>query len=82
MRAHFDRIGHTVSEEVARKSCLDKVRYPSRNRARDRAVLIVKQNPERPALRPYRCTICGDFHLTSNVPNPGGQILTTRRAQP
>lgn len=79
MRHHFDRIGHTVSIEAAKRGCLDKRRYPSRTVARDKAVLIGKRNPEWPVLRPYRCTICDAYHLTSSTPTPGGQILTTRR---
>lgn len=78
-RAHFARIGHDVSVEAAKRACLDKVRYASRTVARDKAVLIGKRNPTWPVLRPYACTLCGKFHLTSSVPTPGGQILRKRK---
>ena len=79
MRVHFDRIGHTVPVEVAQRACLDKKRYDSRTIARDKAVMIGKRNPEWAPLRPYRCSICDAFHLTSSVKAPGGQILNKRR---
>ena len=69
MKSGFDRIGHTVTVEHAKRSCLDKVRYDSRNAARDRARFLAKKYPDSGKLRPYRCTICGDFHLTTKIPD-------------
>lgn len=69
MKAGFERIGREVSVEHAKRSCLDKVRYDSRNAARDRAAFLAKKYPGTKAQRPYRCTLCGDFHLTTKTPN-------------
>lgn len=68
MKSGFERIGRTVSVETAQKMCFGKVRYDSRNKARDRATKIRKKYPDSPSQRPYRCTLCGDFHLTSQIP--------------
>ena len=64
-KAHMDRIGHDVTPERAHRSCLDKVRYDSRNEARDRATKLRKKYPDSPRQRVYRCTLCCGFHLTS-----------------
>jgi hypothetical protein len=68
MRSGFDRIGRTVTVEHAVRSCLDKVRYGSRNDARDRATKIAHKFPDSKPQRPYRCTLCGDWHLTTKNP--------------
>lgn len=68
MKAGFDKIGRTVTIETAQRSCLDKKRYPNRNKARDSAARTRRLRPESSPQRPYRCTLCGDFHLTSQVP--------------
>ncbi|HET8744301.1 MAG TPA: hypothetical protein VFM98_01760 [Ramlibacter sp.] len=64
MRAGFERIGRTVSLERAKRSCLDKRAYKSRNEARDFAARNRKKYGET-ADQPYRCTICGKFHLAT-----------------
>lgn len=69
MKSGFDRIGHTVTVETAKKGCFDKRTYDNRNIARDASRKIARNRPEWPPLRPYRCTLCGNFHLTSQVPN-------------
>lgn len=68
MKSGFERIGRTVTVEAAQKACFGKVRYDSRNAARDKATKYRKRYPEAPPQRPYRCTLCGDFHLTTKVP--------------
>ena len=65
MKAHFERIGRDVTIEKAHRSCLDKVRYDSRNQARDRSRHLRKKYPDSSPTRPYRCTICGGWHLAS-----------------
>lgn len=69
MKSGFERIGHTVTVETAQKGCFGKVRYASRNAARDKATKFRKKFPGTPPQRPYRCTLCGDFHLTTQVPS-------------
>ena len=61
----MDRIGHGVTIETAHRSCLDKVRYHSRNEARDRNAHLRKKYPDSPPARIYRCTLCSGFHLAS-----------------
>jgi hypothetical protein len=68
MKSGFDRIGRTVTVEAAKRQCLDKQRYDSRNAARDRAAHIAKKFKDSKPQRPYRCTLCGDWHLTTQVP--------------
>lgn len=67
MKSGFDRIGHTVTQTAAKRSCLEKIRYPSRNHARDAAAKNGKRYPET-ARWIYRCTLCHGFHLTSKPP--------------
>lgn len=69
MKSGFERIGRTVTVETAQKGCFGKVRYESRNIARDRATKLKKKYPDSPRQRPYRCTLCGGVHLTSQIPN-------------
>jgi hypothetical protein len=69
VKSGFDRIGRTVTVEAAKRQCLDKRRYDSRNAARDRAAGIAKKFPGGKPQRPYRCTLCGDWHLTTTIPN-------------
>lgn len=60
-RQHEERIGVTVSLFFAKRSCLDKKRFTSRNRARDWAARGNKKYAR--AQEPYRCTLCGGWHL-------------------
>lgn len=73
MKSGFDRIGHTVTVEHAKRSCLDKARYDSRNAARDRAAYFARRFPDQAPQRPYRCTLCGDFHLTTKKQDGRGK---------
>jgi hypothetical protein len=68
MKSGFDRIGHDVTIEHAKRSCLDKRKYDGRNEARNEAVKLAKRHGT-PKMRPYRCTLCGGFHLTSKIPD-------------
>lgn len=68
MKTGFERIGRTVTIEHAHRSCLDKVGYSNRNDARDNAAKIARKFKSKP-MRPYRCTLCGGFHLTRSIPS-------------
>lgn len=68
MKSGFDRIGHTVTVEAAHRQCLDKKPYASKNKARDAAARNKRIRPDSPVQRPYRCTLCHRYHLTSQVP--------------
>jgi hypothetical protein len=69
MKSGFERIGRTVTVETAQRGCFGKVRYDSRNAARDKNTKYRKKFPGTPPQRPYRCGLCGGFHLTTQVPN-------------
>lgn len=66
MRAGYERIGRSVTVGQAKRKCLDKIRYSSRNKARDTAARKANTHPDWQALSPYRCTICGGWHLTTS----------------
>lgn len=80
MKSHLDRIGFDVSVEQAHRSCLDKVRYDSRNKARDRSRHLRKKYPEALETRPYRCTLCDGWHLASVKGKPNGKTWPNREA--
>jgi hypothetical protein len=65
VKTGMDRIGRDITPERARRSCLDKVRYDSRNEARDRAVFLLKKYQNSRPMKPYRCALCSGFHLAS-----------------
>jgi hypothetical protein len=75
MRSGYERIGRTVKLAVAQRSCLDKRRYSSRNDARDAAAKHQVRLVGSADQRPYRCTLCGGFHLATIKPKN-----TNRRA--
>jgi hypothetical protein len=68
-RQHEERIGHTVPLAIAKRSCLDKHQYESRTRARDAASKNTRRNGWLPT-RPYRCTLCGKWHLATIKTDP------------
>lgn len=76
MRSGYDRIGRSVTIEHAKRSCLDKRPYQSRNMARDAAAKNLRTFGT--ATKPYRCTLCGLFHLTTIRPR-GKDHAPTRK---
>lgn len=68
MKSGMERIGRTVSIEFAKRSCLDKKSYRSRNDARDAAAKNGKRFGGNAAKYWYRCTLCSGWHLTSSAP--------------
>lgn len=69
MKSGVNRIGHDIAVTAAKRGCFDKVRYPNKNVARDCArKLQQKYEKERPQ-RPYRCSLCDGWHLTSQEPD-------------
>jgi hypothetical protein len=66
MKSGFDRIGTIVSLESAKRSCLDKRPYSSRNAARDAAAKNGKKYGR--SYRWYRCGLCHQFHLATVKP--------------
>lgn len=64
MRSGYDRIGRGVSEQQARRQCLDKRRFESRNAARDTAARNLERFGKLAATFVYKCTLCHGWHLT------------------
>lgn len=67
----YRQLGRGVSVERAVRGCLGKRRFDSRNAARDGATTQRKLHPEFLPLHPYRCSICGGFHLTTKPKRKG-----------
>lgn len=65
MRAGFERIGRGVTVKQAKRQCLDKKRYASRNEARDWAARAANRRPNWQTLHPYSCSLCGGYHLST-----------------
>jgi hypothetical protein len=61
---HEERIGRSISLAAAKRSCLDKHPYDSRSIARDAQAKNAKRYGWAPQ-KPYRCTLCGHWHLTT-----------------
>lgn len=70
MKQGYERIGRSVHIAQAKRACLNKKRFSSRNEARDKAARQSNSSPEWYPARPYKCTLCGGFHLTTI---PGGK---------
>jgi hypothetical protein len=68
MKRGMDQIGRTVTLEKAKRGCLEKYRYESKNAARDAAVRVERKRPEWGPMRPYRCGLCDGYHLTTKQP--------------
>lgn len=65
MKHGMERIGRTVTVAQARRSCLEKRKFASKNEARDRAARYLTLEPEWKPMRPYRCALCHGWHLTT-----------------
>lgn len=60
---HFDRMGRSITVERAQRDCFDKKVFEGRNQARDWAARAQKRH-DNPDQQPYRCHVCGKWHLT------------------
>lgn len=81
MRSGYERIGRDVTLKQAKRSCLDKVRYASRNKARDKAAKMANTHPEWDKARPYKCGICSGYHLTTAT-SEGKHLTRAGRHKP
>lgn len=65
MKHRFERIGRDIPVERAVRGCFDKKVFKSRNEARDWAAGSKKRFGDASlGTQPYRCHICGNWHLT------------------
>ena len=79
MKSGIDRIGFDVTTAQAKRKCFDKVRYTSKTAARDEAARKQNRHPEWEPARPYRCSLCSGFHLTTSITGqPKGKALKPR----
>ena len=65
MKAGIERLGRNFTPETAHRMCMDKRVFGSRNEARDFAIKGKKLYENNAKLTPYRCRLCGEWHLTS-----------------
>lgn len=63
--AGYDALGRTVTPQQAHRACWDKRSFPGRPAARDAASKALKYKDGPQHLHPYRCHLCGLWHLTS-----------------
>lgn len=61
----FDRIGREITAEAANRMCIDKKRFNTRNEARDWTLRRTKKYPQDKPCDTYKCSVCGDWHLTT-----------------
>ncbi len=64
MRTGLDRLGREVPTARGNRMCLEKRQFLTRNAARDFSIKGVKNYANAPQ-EPYRCGLCGKFHLTT-----------------
>lgn len=66
MKKGFERVGRSISVERAVRGCFEKKVFDSRNHARDWAARSLKRHGgDTRGTEPYRCHVCGKWHLTS-----------------
>ena len=60
----FDKLGVAISVSKARKMCFNKKSFDTRNDARDYGRRGLKKYGNAATI-PYKCPLCGHFHLTT-----------------
>ncbi len=73
----IQRLGKDFTLATAQRSCFDKKPFDSRLAARDFNARLGKAMPDRSSQTPYRCKVCGMWHLTSL--NKEASAATRRR---
>lgn len=61
----IQRLGKDFTAATAQRSCFEKKPFDSRLAARDFNARLAKAIPLRNPQTPYRCQVCGLWHLTS-----------------
>lgn len=60
----FERLGREIQYDRAKRMCLDKREFPTRNEARDFAARG-ERKMHHTKQKPYRCLLCGKYHLAT-----------------
>lgn len=61
----LQRLGKTYTMAAAQRTCFDKKRFHTRTAARDFNAKLAKYKPDHTHQTPYKCPVCGEWHLTS-----------------
>ncbi|MGE0349825.1 hypothetical protein [Hydrogenophaga sp.] len=72
MKRGMERLGRDISIERAKRGCFQKKMFKTRNQARDWAIVGQKKHGNA-ATEPYRCHLCGHWHLTKLPKNAQGK---------
>ena len=64
MKQGIERLGRNFTPETAHRMCMNKKVFDSRNKARDFAIRG-KKLYWNSSTTPYKCGLCGGWHLTS-----------------
>lgn len=64
MKTGMDLLGREIPMTKAKRMCLDKRQFETRNEARDFAIRGFRQLAHT-RQKPYRCRLCGKFHLST-----------------
>lgn len=62
LATRLEGLGRTITPREARRKCWDKLVFGARTAARDAAKKAERRGIY---LSPYRCQLCGEWHLTS-----------------
>lgn len=65
MRDGIERVGRDIAPERAERGCFKKRVFDTRNEARDWQIRNMKRHPDNKPAHPYRCGVCGHWHLTT-----------------
>lgn len=78
MRQGFEKLGREIPIQRAERMCLQKRQYATRNEARDAAAKYQKREKTFIA-RPYKCSLCSLFHLTTQTPEQTVRMRARKR---
>jgi hypothetical protein len=73
MFKRMEKLGREIPLPQAERMCLTKQRFHSKNEARDYGLYAAKKHNCGP-ITPYRCELCGLYHLTS-IPKTDKPLL-------
>lgn len=64
MKTGFERLGFDITLKRADRMCLKKKPFDTRTQARDFSLRGAKRY-EMQIQKPYKCSLCGKFHLAT-----------------
>lgn len=71
-------LGKVYTLASAQRACFDKKRFQTRTAARDFNAKLGKGMPDRKPQTPYKCPVCGRWHLTSLTKQASAQVRRTK----